>query len=245
MTYEVRDIHYSDLIKNIRSYFSEAKNSIWDKRNKIKVISFDKEDITIKSFKIPHFMNKIAYTFLRDSKAKRSYDNSVKILEFVPKPIGYVEYEKFGLFYDSYFVSGKYAYDFTIREVLIQSDFEDRENIFKQFTVFTHALHTKGVLHLDYSPGNILIKKISDDMYEFKIIDVNRMDFKVLTLKERLENFSKLWAKDEDLKCIIIAYAQFIDMDEESAVSIARNASQQHKDKKNFKKRLKGKKVVD
>ena len=245
MKYEVKDTHYSDLIKNIRSYFSEAKNSIWDKRNKIKVISFDKEDITIKSFKIPHFMNKIAYTFFRDSKAKRSYDNSMKILEFVPKPIGYAEYKKFGLLHDSYFLCEKYAYDFTIREPLIRDDFEDRENIFKQFSVFTHALHLKGVVHLDYSPGNILIKKMDDDTYEFKIIDVNRMQFKNLTDIECLENFSKLWAQDKDLSIIIDSYAKLIKMHADEAFNSAVKASQKHKDKKNLKKRLKGKKVVD
>lgn len=245
MKYKVSDAHYSDLIKNIRVYFSEAQHSIWDKRNKIKIISFDKEEITIKSFKVPHIMNKIAYTFLRDSKAKRSYDNSMEILEFVPKPIGFVEYKKFALLHDTYFVSEKYAYDFTIREVLLQNNFEDRDNIFKQFAAFTYALHCKGVVHLDYSPGNILIKKMSDENYEFKIIDVNRMKFKVLTSEERLENFSKLWAKDEDLTSIIRAYAQLADIDEAKAIPLALKASQNHKDKKNFKKRLKGKKVVD
>jgi len=245
MKYEISDTVYKELIQNIRVYFSKANTSIWDRRNKIKIISFHKEEVTIKSFKIPHFMNKIVYTFLRDSKAKRSYDNSMEILEFVPKPIGYAEYKNFGLLYDSYFVCEKYAYDFTIREVLIENNFEDRDNIFKEFATFTHALHLKGVVHLDYSPGNILIKKMSDDTYEFKIIDVNRMKFKILTEKEQLENFSKLWAKDDDLKIIIKSYVPFIDMDEAKAISLALNASQKHKDKKNLKKRLKGKKVVD
>ena len=244
MKYEVRDTYYSDIIKNIRAYFSEAKHSIWDKRNKIKIISVANEDITIKSFKIPHIMNKIAYSFFRDSKAKRSYDNSIKIVEFVPKPIGYAEYEKFGLLYDSYFVSEKYAYDFTIREVLLQNDFEGREDIFEQFASFTQALHLHGVKHLDYSPGNILIKRL-DNSYEFKIIDVNRMQFKILTTRERLENFSKLWAKDKDLFLIINSYAKLIKMDVDEAFKIAVKASQKHKDKKNLKKRLKGKKVVD
>ena len=190
-------------------------------------------------------MNKIAYTFFRDSKAKRSYDNSMKILEFVPKPIGYAEYKKFGLLHDSYFLCEKYAYDFTIREPLIRDDFEDRENIFKQFSVFTHALHLKGVVHLDYSPGNILIKKMDDDTYEFKIIDVNRMQFKNLTDIECLENFSKLWAQDKDLSIIIDSYAKLIKMHADEAFNSAVKASQKHKDKKNLKKRLKGKKVVD
>ena len=244
MRYEVSDARYSELIKNIRDFFLKSKNSIWDRRNKIKIISYNDEDITVKSFKVPHFMNRIVYTFFRDSKAKRSFENSMKIVEFVPKPIGYAEYKKFGLLYDSYFVCEKYTYDFTIREVLLQGDFEDREDIFQQFASFTYALHMEGVEHLDYSPGNILIKKV-DGSYEFKIIDVNRMQFKRLSDNERLENFSKLWAKDEDLFLIIDSYAKLIEMDRDEAFGIALRASQRHKDKKNFKKRLKGKKVVD
>ena len=244
MKYEVSDACYSPLIKNIRNYFLESKNSIWERRNKIKIISFGNEDLTVKSFKVPHFLNRIVYTFFRDSKAKRSYDNSMKIVEFVPKPVGYAEYDKLGLLHDSYFVCEKYAYDFTIREVLLQEDFESREDIFTQFAAFTHALHLRGVEHLDYSPGNILIKRVNSS-YEFKIIDVNRMQFKTLSDRERLENFSKLWAKDEDLFLIIDSYAKLIKMDRDEAFAIALRASQKHKDKKNFKKRLKGKKVVD
>jgi len=32
----------------------------------------------------------------------------------------------------------------------------------------------------------------------FKIVDINRMEFKELTLQERLKNFSQLWAKNDD-----------------------------------------------
>lgn len=238
MRYKVLNIIYTDLLKNIRTYFSEANNSIWDKRNKIKVIFFLDKDIVMKSFRIPHMINKIAYTFLRDSKAERSYQNSLNILEFVPKPIGFSEFKKFGLLHDSYFLCEKYEYDFTIREPLTQKDFNDKELIFKQFAAFTYALHKKGVEHLDYSPGNILIKKIADKVYEFKIIDVNRMKFKVFTQEECLENFSKLWADDEDLITIIKAYVPFIHIKEKEAIDIALRASQKHKDKKNFKKKL-------
>ncbi len=213
MKYEALDTKYNDLAKNIRKYFTKSNQSIWDKRNKIKIISFLEQELTIKSFKIPHVINKIAYTFFRDSKANRSYKNSLKILEFVPKPIAYVEFKKFGFLHDSYFLCEKYDYDFTIREPLTQSDFIDREIIFNQFSVFTHALHKQGIEHLDYSPGNILIKKTSKELYEFKIIDVNRMKFKIFTQEEQLQNFSKLWADNEDLKIIIKAYMPFIDLE--------------------------------
>ena len=67
--------------------------------DKLKIISFLDKRMMVKFFKVPHIFNRIAYTFFRGSKAKRSYDNSMKILDFVPKPIGYIEYKKFGLLY--------------------------------------------------------------------------------------------------------------------------------------------------
>jgi len=244
MKYEVIDERYSSLIQTIRTHFSKATESLYDARNKLKVLSYLDENIVVKSFKIPHIINKVAYGFFRDSKAKKSYDNSLKIVEFVPKPIGYAEFTKFGLLYESYFLCEKFEYDFTIREPLTQKGFEAKEAVFKAFALFTYQLHEKGIEHLDYSPGNILIKKVHDT-YEFKIIDVNRMNFKMFTKIERLENFAKLWARDEDLTLIIKAYTKLIDFDEKEAINITLKASQKHKDKKNLKKRLKGKKVVD
>ncbi|MEA1879405.1 MAG: lipopolysaccharide kinase InaA family protein [Campylobacterota bacterium] len=244
MKYKVLSDTYTHLVKNVREYFLEVETNIWDRRNKIKILLFQKEEITIKSFKIPHIVNKVAYTFFRDSKAKKSYENSLKIMDFVPKPIGYTEFFKFGLLDESYFLCEKFNYDFTIREVLIDNHYDDKMNIFQTFADFTYDLHENGIEHLDYSPGNILIRKL-DNTYEFKIIDVNRMKFKTFTMQERLENFSKLWASNEDLKIIVAAYAKKIDIEEEKAIDIALTASQKHKDKKNLKKRLKGKKVVD
>ena len=235
---------YNDLVQNIRHYFNANRTLIWDRRNKIKVLPFQEEQIVVKSFKIPHLINRIAYSFFRDAKAQKSYENSLKISEFVPKAIAYAAFKKFGLYYDSYFLCEEYVYDLTIREPLIEDDFKDKELILKAFALFTYSLHEKGVHHLDYSPGNILIKKVADG-YEFKIIDINRMQFKVLSSQERIENFSKLWATDSDLITIIKAYANYANMDEKKAIQIALDASHVHKKKKNFKKRLKGKKVVD
>jgi len=245
MKFKVSDTTYNDLLRQIRNYFKHATHSIWERRNQIKIVKYNDKEIAVKSFKIPHFINKLIYTFIRSSKAERSYENSLSIKEFVPMPIGYVEYKKFGLLYDSYFVSEHYAYDFTIREVLTQHGFPFKETIYRQFATFTHALHEKNVEHLDYSPGNILIKQIFEEQYEFKVIDVNRMKFKKLTMKERLENFSKLWAEDNDLVVIVTAYAKLSQLDENEAINTALKASQKHKEKINLKKKLKGKKVVD
>ncbi len=244
MKFKSIEERYEALLKDIKNYFLSATDSIHKARNEIKIIDFNGESLVVKSFKIPSILNKIVYTFFRDSKAKKSYENSIKIIDFVPKPIGYVEFKKFGLMHESYFVSENFKYDFTIREPLLQADFKDKEEVFKAFARFTYKLHEQGIFHLDYSPGNILIKEENED-YIFKIVDINRMEFKPLDLDERLKNFAKLWAKDEDLKIIIKEYSKLIESDEEGCLRIALKESQAHKDRKNAKKRLRGEAVVD
>ena len=64
------------------------------------------------------------------------------------------------------------------------------------------------------------------------------MTFQVFTKEERIQNFSKLWADDEDLITIVKAYAPLIEMDENRAIKIALEASDKHKQKKLFKKKL-------
>lgn len=243
MKYEVVDKCYLPFLEQIRSSFKETAYGAYKGRNAIKVLSFLDQDIVVKSFRIPHMINKFAYTFFRDSKAKKSYDNSLKIIDFVPEPIAYAEFFRFGLLYDSYFLCEEFHYDFTIREIFLDYGFPDRENVLAAFAAFTYALHEEGIEHLDYSPGNILIRKDKEG-YTIKTIDVNRMRFGHLNREKRLGNFAKLWASDEDIRRIAIYYAQKMQIDEEEAVRTAVQASQKHKERKNFKKRLKGNQVA-
>ncbi|HIP47329.1 MAG TPA: hypothetical protein EYG95_07200 [Campylobacterales bacterium] len=219
---------------DIENHFNTSSNSIHKARNEIKIINA----FVVKSFKIPHIINKIAYTFFRDSKAKKSFDNAIKVGEFTPKPLGYIEFIAGGLLTNSYYISIHFNYDFTIREPLLDVDFEDRDALFIAFTNFTYQLHQKGIYHKDYSPGNILIKK-QDATYTFQIVDINRMEFKELSLEERLQNFSKLWADDEDLTFMITAYANLLDEEEAPLIEKALAFSRAHKEKKNMKKKLK------
>ena len=228
-----------DFLLNIREYFQQSDNSIHKARNEIKII----DGLVVKSFKNPNFIKKLIYKFT-PSKAKRSYEYSLRLKEFAPTPIGYIEFYKNGFLKDSYFVSEEFKYDFTIREPLLDKNFPNKEEIFKEFAHFTFKLHSNSILHKDYSPGNILIKKDKNG-YIFKIVDVNRMEFRQLLKEERLKNFDKLWAKDEDLKVIVKEYAKVAGYDEKEAIKSALYYSQKLKDFKNMKKRIKGIEVVD
>ncbi|MBA1432128.1 MAG: hypothetical protein FAF04_00695 [Epsilonproteobacteria bacterium] len=232
---------FKDFLLNIQDYFNKNDTSIHKARNELKIIPYKGISTVVKAFKVPNIINKIAYTFFKDSKAKKSFDYSLKLGNFTPTPIGYIEFFKNGLLDESYFVSEEFAYDFTIREPLLEKEFPDREGVFKAFASFTLALHNAGIFHEDYSPGNILIKKENDN-YSFKIVDVNRMRFFTLSCDERAKNFSKLWASEEALTSIATEYAKEHDVCEDF-VQKALYYSLQNKKVKNFKKRLKGKEI--
>ncbi len=235
---------FLDFMLNVKEHFETSKNSIHKARNEIKVINHNGMDLVVKSFKIPNFLNRVIYTFFRDSKAKKSYDYAIKIAAFTPKPVGYIEFYENTLLANSYFVSEKFDYSFTIREPLLDVNFPNKEKIFKAFAKFSHSLHEAEIYHLDFSPGNILIKEQNGE-YIFKIVDINRMKFRPLCNELRMKNFSKLWAKDEDLKVIIKEYAKISGANEDILLQKALKFSHKHKAKINFKKRLRGQSIVD
>ena len=235
---------FKDFLLNIKSYFKNNLQTIHKARNELKIIEHLNIDTVVKSFKVPNILRRIIYTYFRDSKAKKSYEYSIKIKEFTPKPIGYIEFYENGLIADSYFISEKFDYDFTIREPLLDLEFEDRDEIFKAFARFTYALHENNILHQDYSPGNILIKKDSNG-YTLKVVDINRMEFKELSLDEKLKNFNKLWAKDNEILTVAQEYARVSNEDEDYCIKTAQLYNTKHKNKINMKKRLKGIEVVD
>lgn len=240
----LKDEKFKDFALNLKLLFCASQDLIHKARNEIKIIPFDENELVIKSFKEPNFINKILYLIGKKSKAQKSYEYALKIANFTPEPIGFINFYESIFLKNSFLITKRFDYDFTIREPLLDKNFSDKERIFKEFADFSSKLHDAGILHLDYSPGNILIKKRSDG-YIFKIVDINRMKFKTLELKERLKNFDKLWAKDEDLKIILREYARLQNADEDECVKLGLSYSHALKVRKNFKKRLKGIDVVD
>ncbi|MBD3842009.1 MAG: hypothetical protein IE909_09025 [Campylobacterales bacterium] len=233
---------FKNFILNIKDDFNSTYENIHNARNELKIISYEGIDTVVKSFKVPNLINKIAYSFFRDSKAKKAYEYALKISRFTPQPIGYIEFYKFGLLHESYFISEKFEYDFTIREPLLDDKFKRKKQILKDFAHFTYELHQEGIYHNDYSPGNILIKKTKEN-FIFKIVDINRMKFFNLDIETRALNFSKLWASDEELQIIGLEYAKLASFDPRLFVEKMQYYSNKNKTIKNFKKRLKGKKI--
>jgi RIO-like serine/threonine protein kinase len=181
------------------------------------------------------------YRFFRSSKAERSYENAVKLRALgvnTPEPIGYIELASKFLFQKSYYVSEFYDFDFEIRDVLNDDTFEDREEILKEFVYFSNDLHDKGVYHSDYSPGNVIIKKLNDG-YEFSIIDVNRMKFRPYSIALRFENLSRFSTNDKDKDFIARQYAKILKIEDNKAIEMLNHYHDVHQNYLTNKKRIK------
>jgi serine/threonine protein kinase len=246
MIYKINTLFeaFEPFVKDIQTYFKQNHQTIHKARNELKVIDFNHTQVVVKSFKIPHFINRVVYTFFKDSKAKKSYEYALKIGDFTPSPIAYVEFFSLGLLAQSYFIAQKFDYDFTIREPLLNNEFKDKEAILKAFAKFTYELHEANIFHHDYSPGNILIKKKGEN-YIFKIVDINRMQFIQLNYLQRAKSFSKLWARDDELEIIAKEYSFYSKDHIENFIKKVQYFSNKNKKFKNLKKRLKGQKIVD
>lgn len=235
--------HYHSLrasFEGIREIFARDDHSIHKARNELKIIELDGIKTVVKSFKIPHFLNRIVYTHFRKSKAYKSYHNALRLKELeisTPKPMALIEFFDSGFLGESFFVSEYFEYDFTIRTPLLEP-LEDREAIFKAFAAYTYDLHQKGVWHLDYSPGNILIKRTKEG-YQFSIVDINRMEFRPISALEGCENFNKLWANDGEIEIMGREYARLSGFNVAVTIAEMKKHNDANKKIKNFKKRLK------
>ena len=182
------------------------------KRNTIKLFNIGKRKINIKSFKSPNFINSLIYDTFRKSKAQRSFEYANKLINLgvlTPLPIAYIQNSSFIRLKQSYYISEHLDYDFTFREISRDLSFDDSINALKAFTRFTYNLHEKGINFLDHSPGNTLIKKHRSS-YDFYLVDLNRMEFKQMTLLDRMKNFSRLSHSEDVVKIMSCEYANCI-----------------------------------
>lgn len=198
-----------DFLKKLPLYFEQEGDTVYDGRNIIKTFVVKNIHLNVKSFKTPHLINQFAYATLRKSKARRSYEYAQQLLQLeinTPAPIAYIEYSKPLLFKSSYYVSKHTQFDGEMR-VLQKGTLEEHKELIAQFARFTAKLHQARVLHLDYSPGNILFKKEGSN-YSFSLVDLNRMEFgKEINLKKAAENFQRLWGSDEMITFFTKEYA--------------------------------------
>lgn len=206
-------------IENIPDKFDKEGILVYEARNQLKKYEVEGYNVIVKRYKKPHFINQVAYSFVRPSKAKRAYDYALKLLELgldTPAPIAYIEASKGGLLNRGYFIS-IYEKEYTdIRELMFGN--QKDAVLLTELAKYIAQIHTKGVLHLDMSPGNILYKKVGDTYY-FTLIDINRMQFlPTVSTEKRYSSFKRISSNEEVLTELAKAYAAAAHLDQAESI---------------------------
>ena len=234
-----------DIIQLVDDFFHKGDTLVKGARNTIKTNYLANEKVNIKFFQKPGVFKSIIYSFFRATKAKRSFDYANYLLTHAistPFPIAYVENRnRFGLLGNSFYICAHIDYDFTIRELIHDPLFPERECIISQFTDFTFKMHEAKIHFLDHSPGNTLIVKEDKEKYHFFLIDLNRMRFENLGIEKRMDNFKKMWLSKQMIKTVAKRYAQLSGKSEALLHTILLEKTNQFKRKITKKKYLKRK----
>ena len=233
------------ILQLVETFFGEGDLVVKGSRNTIKSNFLGEEKVNIKFFQKPGFFKSIIYSFFRSTKAKRSFDYANYLIDHhiqTPIPIAYVEERNsLGFLRDSLYICQQIEYDFTIRELIHDPLFPNRNKILEQFTEFTFKIHEARVNFLDHSPGNTLIIKNGNDRYDYFLIDLNRMKFEDLSIEKRMDNFKKMWLSKLMVKVVAKKYAELSNLSEEKLYKILLEKTTQFKRKITKKKFLKRK----
>lgn len=233
------------ILQLVKTFFGEGDLMVKGSRNIIKSNYLGNEKVNIKFFQKPDFIKSIIYSFFRTTKAKRSFDYANYLLKHninTPFPIAFVEERTgLGLLGNSFYFCEQIDYDFTIRELIHNPSFPERNIILEQFTEFTYKIHEAKINFLDHSPGNTLIVNKGNGKYDFYLIDLNRMKFEDLSIEKRMDNFKKMWLSKQMIKVVAKKYASLCKQSEEKLHAVLLEKSSQFKYKITKKKYLKRK----
>lgn len=183
-------------------------------RNTISVHPVDGREINLKRYKIPVSYNRIIYSFFRKSKARRAYEHALLLTELqieTARPIACIETRRHGLLHASYLLTEQCPYTRNMYEFGHSSP-EGREDILRAFGRFTARLHQAGILHADYSPGNILFDRV-DGEWHFCVVDINRMKFRKISINSGCRNFRRLWGGSDTFTYMAEGYAEAMHYD--------------------------------
>ncbi|MDR1368647.1 MAG: hypothetical protein LBJ72_00780 [Dysgonamonadaceae bacterium] len=199
----------NNFIREIPENFTSGGEIIYRGRNEIRSFHVGNDDLVVKSFKIPNVINKVVYGYFRPSKAKRSYENGIRLIENkleTPEPVAYIESFRCGCFDRSYYVSRKSLLTRHFRELSDLPQTSETPAILDEFARFSAELHEKNIFHKDYTPGNILFDHVNRK-YRFELIDMNRMKFCAVDMKMGCKNFESLYIEDDMFRFLAQRYA--------------------------------------
>ena len=176
-------------------------------------------EVAVKAFKVPGRPRGFVYAHFRRSKALRSMLHARKLREMgidTPDPVACIEYHHCGCLRHGYYVCRYWPHEHDLTALLYEgaSFGPGVEALLEQLARFTFLQHEKGVLHLDYNPGNVLARSRGRD-FDFALVDLNRLRFAHPGLEARIAALIRLTNVADYLRIIGRRYAGLYGVDPE------------------------------
>ncbi len=200
--------HLKDFVDQIPENFNCLGDVVHAGRNEIRIVTVNGTSLVIKYFKRIASVNRFVYAYIRKSKARRSYEHSLHLLNngiTSPEPIAYINCYKNGLLYMSYYVC-LYT-NYKPLEELLKLPVTESEEALKAFARFSLRLHKSGIFHYDYNVSNVLFR-FSENEYDFSLIDNNRMRFRKYKYSRGIKNMNRLKIPVDCIGIIASEYAK-------------------------------------
>ncbi|RXE70017.1 hypothetical protein ED352_12255 [Muribaculaceae bacterium Isolate-002 (NCI)] len=208
------DIFHNGTDSDARQIYRGARNTLYD------VAAKNGRHLCVKHFRKTKFPNSYIYTTLRHSKARRSFEHAVRLLDLgfsTPRPIAWSERRKGLKLLDSYYIC-EYLDLPNIRD---WGKMPDADRLIDAMGKFMVELHRAGIYHRDFSPGNILVDRHDGGGYHFYLVDINRMNFGVTDRKKLMSMFRSISLDPADTERLARAYAKASGADNDTTVAEA------------------------
>lgn len=156
-------------VRQVGEFTRWAEGEIIDNRRNILRLT---DGVVVKQFKTPGLLRGIWYGLFGTSKARRSYENALRLEGMTPKPIAYREVRICGILRESWYACQLSECPYTFIDLIQHPEMPNRAQILYAIGRFTAQLRRMGVWHRDYSQGNILF---NTDGSKIEVIDLNRI----------------------------------------------------------------------
>lgn len=219
--------HLEQWLQQLPHEFEHLGQVIYDRRNQLRVIEApDGTLINAKRYCVPHLINRLVYSSgLRQPKGLRAFTYPSLLTERgidTPEPIAYIEPRRYGLIGETYFVSLQSTLRHTLYE-MGEAPAAVYEPMAEAVGRFAAMMHDRGVLHLDFTPGNILWDK-DDTGYHFAVVDINRMRFGNVNMADGCAGICRLWGPKRFIELVARSYARNRQFDEQQAIRLTLQA---------------------
>ncbi|MCM1291166.1 MAG: hypothetical protein NC201_02920 [Prevotella sp.] len=192
------------------------KRVIRQGRNYVAAGEWDGLYVVLKKFRKATWTNHLIYTWIRKSKAERSFLNAHILLNsgfLTPKPLSWSVVKRFGIYSHSYYICS-YLPGPTLREAIDKADNIRKFELLNLYADTMTRMAASGLLLKDSNLGNFILTQTSEGRDALALVDINRLiSGREIKTIEVLHAIGRSGFRGDEFNYIAHRYAQTLKLD--------------------------------